>query len=267
MAVTSAVWDVTTKLGQCFFLLRSFTDRRFIAFKDEVSNLSMACALSVFRLFEIPRTIAHQAPLSTGFSRQEYWSGLPFPSPGESSQAEDRTSVSSISCTGRQILYHWVTREALSKQMAFFFFFFFENFHVKEAFLWLLFGIFKFSALLFLSFEAILRKSKGHLNTSAAILRQWLQYPDGTKWLRGRTWWTRGWTQVPVLGGMQGDVERLHHSAQNGGQSKLISYFFLECSTYYFLIAVDHGNWNHRRWKDCALLCYIFNRFLSSDKC
>ena len=29
-----------------------------------------------------PRTIAHQAPLSMGFSRQEYWSQLPFPSPG-----------------------------------------------------------------------------------------------------------------------------------------------------------------------------------------
>ena len=28
-------------------------------------------------------TIAHQAPLSMGFSRQEYWSGLPFPSPGQ----------------------------------------------------------------------------------------------------------------------------------------------------------------------------------------
>ena len=28
-----------------------------------------------------PRTEAHQAPLSMGFSRQEYWSGLPFPSP------------------------------------------------------------------------------------------------------------------------------------------------------------------------------------------
>ena len=27
--------------------------------------------------------IAHQAPLFTGFSRQEYWSGLPFPSPGD----------------------------------------------------------------------------------------------------------------------------------------------------------------------------------------
>ena len=28
-----------------------------------------------------PRTVAHQAPLSMGFSKQEYWSGLPFPSP------------------------------------------------------------------------------------------------------------------------------------------------------------------------------------------
>ena len=30
-----------------------------------------------------PQTVAHQAPLSTGFSRQEYWSGLPCPSPGD----------------------------------------------------------------------------------------------------------------------------------------------------------------------------------------
>ena len=30
-----------------------------------------------------PWTVAHQAPLSTGFPRQEYWSGLPFPSPGD----------------------------------------------------------------------------------------------------------------------------------------------------------------------------------------
>ena len=31
--------------------------------------------------FVIPRTVAHQAHLSMGFIRQEYWSGLPFPSP------------------------------------------------------------------------------------------------------------------------------------------------------------------------------------------
>ena len=30
-----------------------------------------------------PWSVAHQAPLSMGFSRQEYWSGLPFPSPGD----------------------------------------------------------------------------------------------------------------------------------------------------------------------------------------
>ena len=35
------------------------------------------------RLFETPWTIAGQAPLSMEFSRQEYWSGLPFPSPGD----------------------------------------------------------------------------------------------------------------------------------------------------------------------------------------
>ena len=30
-----------------------------------------------------PRTVAHQAPLSMGFPRHEYWSGLPFPPPGD----------------------------------------------------------------------------------------------------------------------------------------------------------------------------------------
>ena len=30
-----------------------------------------------------PETVSHQAPLSMEFSRQEYWSGLPFPSPGD----------------------------------------------------------------------------------------------------------------------------------------------------------------------------------------
>ena len=33
--------------------------------------------------FETPRTAAHHAPLSMGIPRQEYWSGLPFPSPGD----------------------------------------------------------------------------------------------------------------------------------------------------------------------------------------
>ena len=44
-----------------------------------------ACVLSLFshvQLFSIPWTVAHQAPLSMGFSRQEYWSGFPCPPPG-----------------------------------------------------------------------------------------------------------------------------------------------------------------------------------------
>ena len=45
-----------------------------------------ACMLSHFScvsLFLTPWTVAHQAPLSMEFSRQEYWSGLPFPSLGD----------------------------------------------------------------------------------------------------------------------------------------------------------------------------------------
>ena len=41
------------------------------------------CSLSHIWLFETPWTVAHQAPPSMGFPRQEYWSGLPFPPPGD----------------------------------------------------------------------------------------------------------------------------------------------------------------------------------------
>ena len=37
----------------------------------------------MFDSFGTPETVALQAPLSMGFSRQEYWSSLPFPSPGD----------------------------------------------------------------------------------------------------------------------------------------------------------------------------------------
>ena len=40
-------------------------------------------SLSRVQLFATPWTVAYQAPPSMGFSRQEYWSGLPFPSPGD----------------------------------------------------------------------------------------------------------------------------------------------------------------------------------------
>ena len=43
----------------------------------------MLSRVSCVRLCTTLQTAAHQAPLSIGFSRQEYWSGLPFPSPGD----------------------------------------------------------------------------------------------------------------------------------------------------------------------------------------
>ena len=43
----------------------------------------MLSRFSYVQLFATLWTVVRQAPLSLGFSRQEYWSGLPFPSPGE----------------------------------------------------------------------------------------------------------------------------------------------------------------------------------------
>ena len=65
--------------------------------------------LSGVRLFATPQTVAHEAPMSMGFSRQEYWNGLPFPPQGD---LPDGTHISSVSCIGRQILYHCVTWES-----------------------------------------------------------------------------------------------------------------------------------------------------------
>ena len=54
-----------------------------------------------------PWTVALQAPLSMGFSRQEYWSGVTRPFSTGSSWPRDRTRVSCVSCVGRHVLYHW----------------------------------------------------------------------------------------------------------------------------------------------------------------
>ena len=61
-------------------------------------ELSRACCV---RLIVSLGTVARQAPLSMGFSRQ-YWSGLPCPSPGESSLPRGQTGISYISCIGKE---------------------------------------------------------------------------------------------------------------------------------------------------------------------
>ena len=69
------------------------------------SLLEQYCLLSLFSCwgmsdsFVTPWTIAHQAPLSMGFLGQEYWSGLPFPSPGTLPHPEIKSV--SLALTGR----------------------------------------------------------------------------------------------------------------------------------------------------------------------
>ena len=59
---------------------RTGTDTLLTARKDICMPLQSLCCV---QLFVTLWTVAHQAPLSMRFLRQEYWSGLPFPPPGD----------------------------------------------------------------------------------------------------------------------------------------------------------------------------------------
>ena len=65
------------------------------------SEKSISCSV-MSNHFATPQTVAHQAPLSMEFSRQEYWSGLLFPSPGIFPTQGSNPGL--LHC--RQILYH-----------------------------------------------------------------------------------------------------------------------------------------------------------------
>ena len=72
-------------------------------------NSGDVCAFSCVRLFVTPRIVAHQAPLSMECSRQNYWSGLPFPTLGI---FLTQGSLAWVSYIGKQILYHCTVWEA-----------------------------------------------------------------------------------------------------------------------------------------------------------
>ena len=59
--------------------------------------LLLLSRFSRVRLCGTPETAAHQAPPSLGFSRQEHWSGLPFPSPMYESESEVTQSCLTLS--------------------------------------------------------------------------------------------------------------------------------------------------------------------------
>ena len=52
-------------------------------------------------------TLACQAPLSVGFSRQEHWSGLPCPPPGDLPNPAVKPTSLNVSCVGRRVLDYW----------------------------------------------------------------------------------------------------------------------------------------------------------------
>ena len=65
--------------GRSLFHHRENLEMRQGESKEKVKMKS----LSRVRLFATPWTVTYQAPLSMGFSRQEYWSGVPLPAPGD----------------------------------------------------------------------------------------------------------------------------------------------------------------------------------------
>ena len=73
LAALNVVGETTVVAAQWMLLL------------DFCRNMFCCClvAKSCLTLLWPPRTVPHQVPLSMGFPRQEYWSGLPFPSPGD----------------------------------------------------------------------------------------------------------------------------------------------------------------------------------------
>ena len=62
--------------------------------------------LSRVRLFVAPWTAARQAPLPMEFSRPEYWTGLPFPSPGDLRDPGIEPASLNVFCIGGQIFHH-----------------------------------------------------------------------------------------------------------------------------------------------------------------
>ena len=88
----------------CFCLLENHT---------VISLCVCVCVLSRIWLFLIPWTVTCQAPLSTNFSRQECWNGLPFPTPGDLPGVGSSRDQTGVSCIGRWIFYHCATWEIL----------------------------------------------------------------------------------------------------------------------------------------------------------
>ena len=108
-----ASWDTCECVDSCSVTWQHLESIGFsinckVIYNRAVGRTMHACmhaeSLSCVWVFTTLWTVAHQAPLSREFSRQEYWSGLPCPTPGDL----PNPGITSLldACIGRQVLYH-----------------------------------------------------------------------------------------------------------------------------------------------------------------
>ena len=85
----------------CMFCKYLYNELSHCTANSQQADCVTTCVLSPVRLFGTPWTVVYQDPLSVGFSRQEYQSVLPFPSPGELPDPEiEPTSLASPALAG-----------------------------------------------------------------------------------------------------------------------------------------------------------------------
>ena len=100
----SDFWSITVRQYTCntkFIMICSSS-------KHKTNTGDVVWVLSPVWLFWRPMDYTLPTSSVHGISQARMLSGLPFPSPGKSSQSRDQTCVF---CIGRRILYHWTTRE------------------------------------------------------------------------------------------------------------------------------------------------------------
>ena len=106
----ATVHGVTKWVRQDLVTITKTTDLDKISWRGKCLGVCVCMLSHVWTLFATPWTVALQAPMSMVFSKQEYWSELPFPSPWDLPNDTDN-ELMPPAVAGR-FFYHWATWEA-----------------------------------------------------------------------------------------------------------------------------------------------------------
>ena len=99
-------WDIQKNISQhAVYLCVATTEKSHYEVKAKL--------LSRVQLFGTPWTVAYQVPLPMGFSRQDYWSGLPFPPPGDLPDPGIKSNKQNSPMTQKLKLSDWKLKELL----------------------------------------------------------------------------------------------------------------------------------------------------------